>query len=439
VSEDGTLFVTELKSYSNAGTASSKVIAINNSGAFLWSYDYNGGQVDDSVLTTPVLAGGIIYTTTQVHDIPLLNNKIVALSPLNGSLLWSAKLDDFQDPYAPSLSFPAVDESKGMLYINRIPSDDVFAFNSSGNLQWESRSGNTPPGGYSSYAPAPRLGSDLVFVLGCLRHVRALNKSTGALVWEFFDVKGIEEATFVLIGNTLIVGGFNSTSGEVGVWALNATGVVLWHYADPAWTGLEGDGYFGLSIGGLAVNSEAGVIASTAFQGETASTPIGVYCINATDGSLIWHTATSIKDTSLYSRDGLGAPSIDAAGVIFIPGQRCAVVKFDPCLCIYSLTANGTLISFTVLPDTGNSYGSRISIATPGRLYISAFDSVVALVAAPSPPPSPAPSASSSHRTVLIAGLCGLAVILLGAGVFFRYHLKNKTPEEFQLLAGSDK
>jgi outer membrane protein assembly factor BamB len=278
------------------------------------------------------------------------------------------------------------------------------------------------------------LGAGLVFFVGANETLYALNKSTGALVWVSTRIHG----SLCVLGATLLVGGSDS-SGEVGLWAVNAlNGLERWSYADPAWAGLGTSG--GLTIGGIAADSSIGHVIVTTGYGyladETALTPIGVYCVNASTGALIWKTKTSIGDTSLIRRAGLGSPSIDAEGNIFVPGCACTTgtSSYDAKFCAYSLFGNGTLLSFSFLPDIDSfRCQNKLALASSGYLYTSTSLYILALVAGPPAPPA---SSSPAFSAAAVVGASVAAACVAVAGLLYYIRKRSsRTPDSYRFVA----
>ena len=458
VSETGDLFY----SASDDNVADRGVRALNSSGHRKWTYQRVGGNGgnDGTITNTLVLSNGTLYASTTATQVFYQGrNQLYALNSTNGTLVWSVELttDSKLTEIMPSLSTPAVDEEEGVLYVTRAPTDDVFAFSIGGVLKWTFLSGiSLPPDNYATRSSTPLLGAGLIFFLGFTGTLRALNKSTGALVWESNRINGFDGWLCVL-GDTLMVGGIDNSS-EIGLWAINAeTGSERWRYADPAWAGL-GAVYGGLRIGGLAADSSTGrVIATTGFGSsgsttETALIPIGVYCVNVFDGSLIWHTKTSIEDTPLVSRNGLGSPSIDAEGIIYVPGCECntgtsstSANIYGITFCAYALAGNGTLLYFSSLPDIASSIASfscrnRLLLASSGYLYTSTASYILALVTAPTTAPTTPASSSSAFSAAAVISASVTAACVLMAGLL--YYLRKRSfvapdSSSYRLVVGS--
>ncbi|HEV2860918.1 MAG TPA: PQQ-binding-like beta-propeller repeat protein [Pyrinomonadaceae bacterium] len=226
-------------------------------------------QVDDigDGYSTPVVVGSRVYLMSNRG---MDNEFVQALSIQDGKPVWTTRVGnvgnpDQNPPYAKARSTPTVDGD--LIYALGSDGDLVCLEAKGGKIRWQKnvrREFGGQPGEWA-YAESPLVDGDLVVVTpgGPRATMVALNKKTGALVWESAipggDVAGYASAIAVQGGGRRQYVQLLS-KGLVGVDA--KTGQFLWRYKDAAKgpaqyftpVGREGHVYCGaLGVGGALV------------------------------------------------------------------------------------------------------------------------------------------------------------------------------------------
>ncbi|HEV2583769.1 MAG TPA: PQQ-binding-like beta-propeller repeat protein [Ktedonobacteraceae bacterium] len=259
-------------------------------------------------LSTPVLAGGILFTDSE-------DGYVYAFKADTGSLLWQTQ----------SPTGIAYDIGQGPAVVNSTvyasSSNGLFALNAwNGVLRWQSLSGVMLHG-------TPVIAGNTVYVGADNGKMYAVDASTGALRWQFQTSTEIQTSPVVVNGILHLV------NHDGSAYALDAaTGKALWRsrtgYLITPWI-TSGDGRLYITASDSFIytldaatgkllwryQTSVGIYAPPSLNnGVLYVASSGIYSLRASDGQLLWH---NILDTHLY---GLTTPTI-LRGIIYTTSQ----------------------------------------------------------------------------------------------------------------------
>lgn len=301
-----------------------------------WQY----GTQENHVITSPVLANGVVYFGT-VPDvgIGLLN----AVKASTGDLIWSYNLG------TSFTSSPSV--ANGIIYIGS--GVGIHAISSAGTLLWYFKTA-------ASFAASPAIANGVVYDRSSDGTVYALNANTGAVIWQyatggFYIDSGSSPA---VASGVVYVGPVGSSDNNV--YALDAgTGALIWKYTT-----------------GDFIYSSPTVANGRVYFG---SLDKNVYALDAKTGALVWKYATGDR---IFS-----SPAV-ARGVVYISSETT----------FYALNgATGALLWTPAIQFAGSSPAVANgvvyvcgNVSTDGS-YLFALDADTGAVLEKSGPPSSDP------------------------------------------------
>jgi outer membrane protein assembly factor BamB len=167
-------------------------------GALLWSFPIN----TDLNPPSPAVANGIVYAA---------GDTAYALNASTGAMLWSQPL--------PGLALTSTALAKGAVYLHLDNDEDVALSQVNGTLLWTF---DPMSGFYSESSPA--VGKGLVYV-SCRLSLCALDAKTGVLAWSFPTSATVRSSPAVANGVVY----FGNDQGDL--YALDAgSGAYLWNY-----------------------------------------------------------------------------------------------------------------------------------------------------------------------------------------------------------------
>ncbi|MBI3241981.1 MAG: PQQ-binding-like beta-propeller repeat protein [Chloroflexi bacterium] len=148
-------------------------------GETLWSF-----TAGDRIVSSPALSGDLIFFGSD-------DSILYALNRISGEARWRFSLD------SPVAAAPAV-SADGIVYAGSTGGRFVAVEAATGNELWsiETRFG---------FAASPVVGEQLVFVADDGGEVRALNRRSGEMVWEWRNVAPSIVGSPLLLGNRLLV------------------------------------------------------------------------------------------------------------------------------------------------------------------------------------------------------------------------------------------
>jgi outer membrane protein assembly factor BamB len=229
-----------------------------------WFYN-----VTTEIDSAPAVANGRVI-------VGLSSGVVIAVNSTTGEKLWSF------DTYAGSNSIwssPAIDSGK--VYIGNRDCNLYCLNESTGVLRWKYLTGK-------EINSSPLVSDGKVFFGSMDGKLYCLNADAGSLIWNFttsgdgYGNVGVHSSPSIL-DDVVFVGSLYGAK----LYAVNAsTGVKIWDF----------------SVNGVIFSSPSVYDGKVFFNADYA----GVYCLNATDGALIWNTpdAISFVYSSLAVADG---------------------------------------------------------------------------------------------------------------------------------------
>ncbi|HME53510.1 MAG TPA: PQQ-binding-like beta-propeller repeat protein [Candidatus Lokiarchaeia archaeon] len=304
----------------------------------LWSYNLTMG-----VLSSPTIAGGLVYVGSQDHNVYCLN-------ATTGAHVWNYTTGDTVRETSPAIA-------SGRVYVGS-NDNKVYCLNATnGSKIW-----SFPTGG--SVESSPAVASGRVYVGSYDDKVYCLNATTGSKIWSYTtsDVVGSSPA---VVGDLLYVGSF-----DYKIYCLDAiTGTSRWNFttgkyvwSSPAVAG--GRLYVGSDDGQMyCLNATTGLkLWNYTTAGYVPGSPavvggrvyVGsydhkVYCLNAITGASLWNYTTGANIDS--------SPAI-ANGRVFVGSWD------DNLYCL-----NATTGAFVWSYYTGSNIDSSPAV-TSGRVYV---------------------------------------------------------------------
>ena len=233
---------------------------------------------DTSIVSSPVLADGLIYISTFYDAIHY--GAVYALDASDGGQIWL-----FESPVDYTFSFSSLAIANGVAFVG-CSDHDLYALNAkTGKLIWSYATGSTvstpvvvggvvyatsdqvyalnaSTGALIWKAPgasrwAPAVSANTVYVSA--DQVYAFNASTGALIWK----TPISASAPAVVGNVVYLGADQ-------VYALNAsTGNIIWSYP-------------------VASDTTPAIALGTVYVGAADA---NVYALNASTGAFLWNYA----------------------------------------------------------------------------------------------------------------------------------------------------
>ena len=255
-----------------------------------WSVPIVGGIVQ---LTPPVFGRNKILIASAPGD-----GKLYALSPSNGSIIWS-----FTAPAGNGFQAAAAAVGDRVYAATYGPSPRTYAFaESNGAVVWQS----AIPGGIGS---AVAVAAGLVFVNSDQHRLYALDAGTGAVVWSTptSPGSGLQGSAPALAFGRVYVG------SDDGLFAMNAlNGAQIWKFplaSPPSWSSP------------VIYASPSGVpFVYISTVGGAGSNPV-LHAVNAATGAQVWsytgtgllgtHTS-AVADGRLFIFDYLSLKALDA-------------------------------------------------------------------------------------------------------------------------------
>jgi outer membrane protein assembly factor BamB len=297
--------------------------------------------------STPAVVGTRIYLMSNRG---MENEFVQALSTEDGKPIWTTRVGNVGNVmYAKARSTPTVDGD----FIYALSSDGDLACleASSGKIRWQKsiqkEFGGKP--GFWDYAESPLVDGDIVLVTpgGAQATIVALNKKTGAVIWESAvpggDPAAYASAIVVQAGGRKQYVQFLSR-GLVGVDA--KTGQFLWRYAEVAKgmaqmvTPVARDGYVyggANSIGGglVRLKVDRGKVAAEQVYFERGlpnsiggSVLVGDYLYGTTGTGLVAVEFTTGKVK--WQSEGIGSGSVAYAdGQLYLHGENGNVALIE--------------------------------------------------------------------------------------------------------------
>lgn len=222
---------------------------------------------NDTVLSSPTVAGGIVYVGTN-------NGKVLALNASMGQFLWSYKTG------GAVYSSPAV--SDNVIYFGSWD-NFVYALNAlTGEFLWSYKTG-------SYVQSSPAVANGIVYMASYDANVYALDAATGTLLWSFRTGAGAVGSSPAVVNGVVYIG---DNSGKV--WALDAsTGRAIWSFS-----------------AGDTVYSSPAVVNGVVYIGGDLVTNGTVYALDAATGAKLWSFSTG--NLWVYS-----SPAV-ANGVVYV-------------------------------------------------------------------------------------------------------------------------
>jgi outer membrane protein assembly factor BamB len=308
-------FATGNSVLSSPAVAGGIVYVGSNEGGISALDAFTGNRIWNNIIpsmasSSPAIANGVVYTGSQAGN-------MYALNALNGSIIWTYVMG------GAVLSSPSV--ADGVVYVGS-GDRNVYALNSStGNKIWSYKTGDQV---WSS----PAVVDNIIYIGSEDGNVYALDATTGTKIWNYSTGRSVWSSPAVF-GGFVYVGSQNGN-----VYALNAlTGSKIWSYmtGNSVWSSpavVEGSVYIGSYDGNVyALNSATGTkLWSQKISDQiTYSSPAvaggmvyvgsndgnvygGVYALNASTGTKVWSYKPSGSSTFFDS-----SPAI-ANGTVFI-------------------------------------------------------------------------------------------------------------------------
>lgn len=322
------------------------------------------------ISSSPVLAGGMIYITSDSPDI-----RLYAINPTTGAAIWSANITQ-PSPFGPTT--PAVAHDRVFAAMG----NTLYAFNATtGAALWHVTTGNV-------VQPAPAIDGSLVYITSQDGYLYAIHQATGAIAWKS-SLGNSQMATNTT--GVSIAGGMLYTAAGNGIFALNdTTGKQVWKktvtttIGEAAPTVADGVVYESDFTGRVyAYNAASGHLLWTAFVGSVANTSAAVaygmvyvgggdnylYALNARTGKQVWKSAAQLGN--LFSPAGV------ANGVVYINAACDCGPSSAKFLFAFNATTGAQLWSYAPGYPV---YSAPIVVA--GRLYSGAHTGLFAFTVA---------------------------------------------------------
>ena len=309
-------------------------------GVLLWSFTTGGGNSNGNLPQSPAIdARGVVYAG-------FVDGSIYALDGTTGMRLWNYTTRPSPEGIATFMTAPAV--ANGIAYAASGYPRSLYAFNCSTGVPLWTFSLVTLSSGILYSAPSVDAEGHLFITPPGA--IVALNSSTGAYLWGY-DTLGYGDIASAVISNDGIVF-VAATEDSTYLYAINgSTGVILW---GTLLAQMGGNAHMALSADGTLF-----VAADELFAFNSA-------------GTQLWNT-------TLYS----GAPIVDAAGTVFVPGAAL----------------NGSDGEFKWLVA-----GSPSAIDSDGTLYVTNSVGKLSALRAPPIPTMTATATVTSTRSAVSTG-----------------------------------
>jgi outer membrane protein assembly factor BamB len=312
------------------------VSALNTTtGLLLWNY--NPGT-QNATGSSPTVVGGVVYVSSG-------GDYFYALNASDGTNLWTA-------PVTTGIGADPTVEN-GIVYVG-IGSANFFALNATNGFQiWNFTAGE--------FDSACAVVNGMVYVGSEDGYVYALNATNGRQFWNYSAQAGsIFASSPAVVNNTVYIAMTGHNIGTYCLYALNASnGIKLWSYT----TG-GSQNYFTTSP---AVAN--GVVYIGSRDGD-------VYAFNGTNGAQIWKVTAGHW---LFS-----SPAV-VNGVVYLGSGDGNLYALN--------SANGAVYWNYTINSTPNNYVYSSPAVDNGVIYIGSGDhQLYALTGSATPPPAPTPS-----------------------------------------------
>ena len=315
---DGTVYAADLD----------KIVALNPAdGEIVWTFPEDPENDSRGLFqATPTLGEGYVIAASQVPPRGFLSqaqNVIWAFDPATGVDLWSFP-GVAGRPAGPYVEGGAVG---GGLFVIGNNDGYVYALNvQNGEPAWEFKTGHR-------VWATPLIVSDTVYIGSMDRHLYALRLSDGEELWRFPADGDVANGAFasapVLRGDTLFIGAFDDQ-----LYAVDAnTGDERWHFPGTNWfwgsPAVYSDTVYAVDVGG------------------------NVYAINAESGAQIWHK--KLGDTNNQKVAVRAGPAIAEDGSkLFVCSQNGTLYALDTSdgFVLWSAESQGQALSTPVVSGT---------------------------------------------------------------------------------------
>ncbi|WP_182909300.1 PQQ-binding-like beta-propeller repeat protein [Microbispora sp. H13382] len=274
-------------------------------------------RIDESVLSVPVVSGGMVYVGSKNNPAASRDYSVYALDAVTGKVRWSHRID------APVFSDPVV--SGGVVYVG-CEDGRVYALDAaSGEVRWSRRVGG--------WVASLVVSGGTVYAGSFDNSVYAFDAASGKVRWSYRTNDAVE-APPVVSGGMVYVG-----SRDNSLYALDAvTGEVRWSYWIGGWVSApvvsDGVVYVGSRDNSVyALDAATGKERWSYWTDGWASAPVvsgGVVYVSSWDDSVYALNAASGKVRWSYRTGGaVGAPPVVSGGMVYVGGWDGNVYALD--------------------------------------------------------------------------------------------------------------
>jgi len=288
--------------------------------SLIWKFTTGG-----AVMSSPSIADGIVYFGSQDHN-------IYAINALSGTQIWNfTTLSTIESSPAVANGKVVTGGEDGYVYCL-----DAYT----GAKQWQTFVNSNLPVTYGSAVmlrSSPAIINGKVYIGSLDGHVYALNFSDGSIVWQF-QTGGLIKASPTIVDGAVYI---PSETPDVGtIFKIDEeTGELVWKKEIP---------YEHQFTGGTDMIGSPTVAAGMVF---TPTNLRAYYCLNATNGNIIWNFSNPEANEFIVSSP------------IYLDGKVFIVDKFD-ITCLNASTGIKIWNTFT-----GDEYYVAPSYAD-NRIYI---------------------------------------------------------------------